>query len=739
VSDDILDRYSRGAKRPSYADGSFTPTDIFSKYDRGNASTPAQAAPPAPAWQQAEALENLAAQGVRTDPWTVAKPPGRGVAQALWDYPGHILNSIISTVEAPGNVLASSTPSTSQSLIPDAVSLASMAKVGEIGTTRAIEPLKPSNQAVNKLVATIEPENIPEVVNRLREDPTLTLADTSPTVRQLAQGLAADAAQPKAMNAITSAVEARKASRAADVESAYTEAMGPNPDVHAMVNGLRQRSAQAVSDQAKSTEAAMDRVMGPSTDPYTVLQDTMKKRSEEAAPLYEKAMANPVAWDERLQQFLDDPIVKSGIGKGVQIQRLESLAENKPFRPNDYAIKDFDEAGNPIIGATPNMRTLNIVKKGLDAMVEESKDSVTGRLPEQGRAIDKVRGAFLQKLDDINPDYKAARQAWAGPSQTQDAYNRGLNIFQNKGGSTGVNSTPQALESWFNNASKSEQDAVKIGARAALNHQMRSVGDPAAKAASLLEKDVNQSKFATLFGKENADNLTRQLNHHLEDPVGKAFNEGFDVLKNRSGVSGLEDRPEFLRDWMKGATNEEIVAKRLAVRLDIDQKINSVRNSALKGETVTQIPFNQEKLKLLFGEKEAARLIQAMRNSSDKAITNAALTGGSHTARIEGGKAALAIPQVGGGNPLQWFAPVAGEMLGSSYGIPGVGAALTAAKGLHVGAQMLNKQNALARNAEFAKASMATGFERAALINKLMAHPKVVRALNKSSNALTTP
>jgi hypothetical protein len=51
-----------------------------------------------------------------------------------------------------------------------------------------------------------------------------------------------------------------------------------------------------------------------------------------------------------------------------------------------------------------------------------------------------------------------------------------------------------------------------------------------------------------------------------------------------------------------------------------------------------------------------------------------------------------------------------------------------ALKGAHMGVQKLAQTNALMRNTEFAKAAMATGRPREILINKLMAHPKVVRA-----------
>lgn len=597
MSDDILDRYSRGNTPSPNAEGSFTPTDIFNKYDRTD-TVPIAAAPTTPSWQDAEALEQLAAQGVNMTP-PVPKKPGRGIVQALLDYPGHILNGLINTVEAPGNVLASKVPSTSESLIPDAVNLAGITKLGEIGGTRAIEPLKPSNQAVNKLVATIEPKNIPDVVNRLKSDPTMTLADVSPTVRQLAQGLAADAGQPKAMNAITQAVEARKASRASDVESAYTKAMGPSPDVPAMVENLK---ANARKIGQEEIQPVLDNARLVDTSP--VIKAIDDKLQPGVNPLLSKGSELPLSAEQEALARIKSQLLTAGGEQLFDANRLHRIQ-------SDVGNQIYQLSKSP----DPKDRLLSSQLRPMNEKLIDQIDEATG-------------GA-----------YRPARQKYADANRIQDA-----------------------------------------------------------------------------------------------------FESGFDTLKNRSGIEGaLSDSPEAFRNWMKTATPEEVAARRLGTRADIDQKINSVRNSALRGETVTQIPFNQEKLKMLFGESEANRLITAMQNSSDKALTNAALTGGSHTARIEGGKAALAIPPVGGGNPLQWFAPVAGEMLGSSYGVPGVGAVLTAAKGLHVGAQMLNKQNALARNAEFARASMATGFDRSQLINKLMGHPKVVRELKKSSNALTSP
>lgn len=222
--------------------------------------------------------------------------------------------------------------------------------------------------------------------------------------------------------------------------------------------------------------------------------------------------------------------------------------------------------------------------------------------------------------------------------------------------------------------------------------------------------------------------------------IHESFDEGFDVLKNRSGVNGFEDRPAALREWMKTATPEQVVAKRLGVRADIDQKINGVKNGALRGETVTAIPYNQEKIKALFGEAEGNRLIRVMNDAHREAATNSSIIAGSKTAETRAADADTKVREVGGGDALKYVAPVAAEILGQSAGLPFVGlAGSAAARMAHMGAQKLGQMHDIAKNYQFAKSALATGAERDKTINALLSHPKVIRELKKRSNALTAP
>ena len=221
--------------------------------------------------------------------------------------------------------------------------------------------------------------------------------------------------------------------------------------------------------------------------------------------------------------------------------------------------------------------------------------------------------------------------------------------------------------------------------------------------------------------------------------VQEAFEFGFDTLKNRSGVSGLEDRPEAFRAWIKNASPEEIAARQLGTRADIDQKINGMRNAARHGTEIPAVEYNAQKLKMLFGEPEAQRLIKVMHDFRDEAITNAKILANSKTAETLAGQKALAVPEVGpfkvGGITNALLPSAIGEIAANYAGLPpGLTGAGLLAGGVALGgakrvAQSVAKQNALARNVAIARAATATGRARQDVIDALLGHKKVRRAM----------
>jgi hypothetical protein len=185
------------------------------------------------------------------------------------------------------------------------------------------------------------------------------------------------------------------------------------------VNFLESRQA----GQGERVGNIIDQALGAGPTARQTMDQLTQQARQASAPLYRQAMNEAPVWSPRMQQFFNDPITQQGLREGVGVQRLESLANGQHFDPNDYAITHFNAAGDPVISGVPNMRTIDLIKKGWDNMLENYRDPTTGRLAldARGRALDQVRRAFLNEVDSINPAYAQARAAYAGPAQVRSA------------------------------------------------------------------------------------------------------------------------------------------------------------------------------------------------------------------------------------------------------------------------------------------------------------------------------
>ena len=241
------------------------------------------------------------------------------------------------------------------------------------------------------------------------------------------------------------------------------------------------------------------------------MDDLIATRRKDARPLYEAAFAprsdragNTFApWDERLQQFLDEPIVLQGLKKGVRIQQLEALADGVPFNPSEYAIQGFDDAGELIIGKVSNLRAMDAAKRGLDDILEEYRDKTTGKLvlTEYGRAIDNVRRSLVNKLDEMTTDwstgeslYKNARAAWAGPSKMMDALSAGRDFM-----SKSIYKNPEELGRRMAELSPDEKHLFRIGAVQAMRDKTGDLVTRADATKRLMDIPNLESKIYQAF------------------------------------------------------------------------------------------------------------------------------------------------------------------------------------------------------------------------------------------------
>jgi hypothetical protein len=228
--------------------------------------------------------------------------------------------------------------------------------------------------------------------------------------------------------------------------AAKVEAMGPNATA-ADAGGANVRNAAEVianspgagsdvaaqalegraAGQAGRVNDALKEATGVAGNVHAEADQLMQQRAQDAAPLYTEAMApahdiqyaSAASVDPRLAQFANDPIIKQGMQRGAEIARLQALAKGDSFDPNQYlwhvtpevpaqytqgSSATFAGQGRPagvLIPGTPqqttaSFRALDSAKQGLDDILEQYRDPVTGRLnlDQRGKAMNMGKRAL---------------------------------------------------------------------------------------------------------------------------------------------------------------------------------------------------------------------------------------------------------------------------------------------------------------------------------------------------------
>jgi hypothetical protein len=287
-----------------------------------------------------------------------------------------------------------------------------------------------------------------------------------------------------------------------------------------------------------------------------------------------------------IARLLKNPRVQEGVRKGLEIQRNEADAANIRFDPTDYAVK-YDAEGNPQLFKTPNMRLLDAAKKGLDDIIEQYRDPVTAKLnlDERGRSINQLRISLLNELDRINPSYKAARSAWAGPAASKGAMALGEKILQTH---------PEDVKSIFESMTPAEQEHYRIGAAQAYLDQISESGvtSPAIRKLSREENESSaRQRLQPIF------KTKKQLNNFIESATGeRQIHDAMQSIVGNSATArrAVEDTMPDLAPYFQiahGVTQ--------AARLHIPDAISSFLQARRNLGAISNPRLNEEIARIL--------------------------------------------------------------------------------------------------------------------------------------------
>jgi hypothetical protein len=150
-----------------------------------------------------------------------------------------------------------------------------------------------------------------------------------------------------------------------------------------------------------------------------MVDSIIASRSAQAAPLYNKAyFADPQG---TVPRYVNDPKVNS----------LLKLPQFKDAADEATALLRAEGAIKPTgaVSLMPTVQNLDNIKRGLDVLIDKQTDAVTGKMTPLGRIYVGKKNEFLNAIDAAVPEYKAARQAFAGNTEAANAIKLGRQVI----------------------------------------------------------------------------------------------------------------------------------------------------------------------------------------------------------------------------------------------------------------------------------------------------------------------
>jgi hypothetical protein len=193
----------------------------------------------------------------------------------------------------------------------------------------------------------------------------------------------------------------------------------------------------------------------------------------------------------------------------------------------------------------PLMVQIDVWKKVADDFIRENIGT------NKARVAQGMRDRVVSVVDEFNPAYLSARNAWAGPSRYMDAIDEGRNILQTR-------ISADELRAGINAMSEVEREAFRIGAVSAIRAKMGS--DPARMAdmTKYLRAPEVRAKIAAIMPDDAARAAWEQrLRYEVESSALTGRSLGNSATYRRGAERDDADNIviDLVADVFKGNTN----------------------------------------------------------------------------------------------------------------------------------------------------------------------------------------
>jgi hypothetical protein len=155
-------------------------------------------------------------------------------------------------------------------------------------------------------------------------------------------------------------------------------------------------------------------------------------------------------------------------------------------------------------------KRLHVIQSDIGKEIYDLSKSTSGTEKRLIGPLNDVQNKIVDAIDNATGGkYKPARQAYKNEMQVQDAFDKGRDIFRNR--PTVDEDLPEYWRKYAKEASPEELDAVRKGARVALDYQVRSIRASSARGTNTPEIPFNREKVEAILGKKEADKWARTV------------------------------------------------------------------------------------------------------------------------------------------------------------------------------------------------------------------------------------
>lgn len=245
---------------------------------------------------------------------------------------------------------------------------------------------------------------------------------------------------------------------------------------------------------------AINRDLGPTANVPQYSDDLIKQAQAQSRPLYDKAFSASGASSVDVSGIAATPMGQQAFRNAYNSARNTLGPDGMPLDPTSLGFDIAEGANEVLLNRVPSFETLDYVKKGLDDIIEGGYNPMTGQYTADARAAIGLKQKLVGQIDNVNPAYAQARQAYAGPVGERDAL---------QAGQKSLNLPPDQLAFNIKGMPQPRLEQFKLGYRSGMVDQAGRVRTASNPWNSVYGSPQAQQRVATLFP-EGSTNFNRQ-------------------------------------------------------------------------------------------------------------------------------------------------------------------------------------------------------------------------------------